>query len=201
MNPLPLPLLRLLLVSPLLAVAGAFITMGSLVVVRDSALVLRARTLSWLITVPTLSLVLATIVFFLATREPSVCVLLLLPALIIFVAWRSMRGYFMIAVTEADVRASLQAALGELDLPFEESILGFSLVSLGDNLQVRVHPQLGVAQLGMARAGQSPELDRIAASARSFLRRDRDAYVPTAVGLAVAGLVLLLLSIYQARRF
>ena len=201
MNPLSVATLRPLFVFPILAVAAGFLAISALVIIRNAPLVIRGSLLAWLLTVSSASLVLATIVLFAATSEPAVCVYLIVPALIIFGAWRSTQGYLVIGVTEADLRASLQAVLSELGLPFEESILGFALTSLHNNLQVRIHPQLGTAQLRMELQGHSPELTQIARRGSHHLRHYGEANITAALIYGALGLFCLALALYQAQRF
>ena len=198
---LPLAPLRILLVAPILFSAFYFLAIGALLFIRATPLMVRATLIAWIITTVTAPLIVATLVFYFSTSDPAVCILLALPALIIFGIWRSTQGYVVIGVTEADLRASLQAALDGVGLPYEESILGFALISLQDNLRVRMSAPLGTAQFQMSSPGHSQELAQIAQGVRDYLHRYAEANQATALLFGLAGLVCLVLAIYQVERF
>jgi len=72
----------------------------------------------------------------------------------------------VIAVTEGSFRTSLQGALAELGLPFDETLLGFALTSLRDTLLARVGPRIGTARFCMKSLENAQLLTQIAQCAR-----------------------------------
>lgn len=198
---LPLDLLRILLVAPILITAAAFLGASALVILRKSPLVIRASSMAWIVTLASAFLFLAALIFVLVTAQPAVCILFSLPALIVIGVWRSTRGYYILGATEAGVRASFQAALAGLGLPYEETILGFTLSSLYDDLLVRVQAPLGIAQFQMRSPGHRQELAQIAQGVKEQLRLRGEANNTAAAIYTAAGLVFLVLALYQAGRF
>ncbi len=203
---LPLSTLKILLVLPPLIVAAAFFAIGARVVIRGRPMVLRASLSAWLITLVAVPTIVVALSIGLSLSAGGVCLVGLLPAGLLAVLvvgfWRSRQGYFVIAAKEASLRAALQAALTGLGLPFEESVLGFTLPSLPDTLRVRLQPRLASADFRMKSRGHSEVLAQIAERAKGHLERHGDSDPGTAALVyGAAGLLFLVLAIYQGGRF
>lgn len=203
---LPLPILKILLVLPPLITAAAFFAIGARVVIRGRPMVLRARLSAWLITLLAVPTIVVALSVGFSLSSPGARLVGLLPAVllaaIVYGFWRSGLGYFAIAAKETSLRAALQAALTGLGLPFEETVLGFTLPSLPDTLQVRLQPRLAHADFRMKSRGHADVLAQIAERAREHLELHGDSDGATAALVyGLGGLLFLVLAIYPGGRF
>jgi len=203
---LPLSTLRFLLVVPLLLVAAAFLGISASIILRGRPLLIRGRLLSWALLVIWAPLALAMLIIAYSVSDVSVaCIAVLqigVAALIILAARRAMRGYLIIGISENMFRESLQSALSRLGLPFQESVIGFTLPSLHETLRTSLAPRLGSAQFQMESPDHPEVLAQIAKRVEEHLRADPEP--PSMVApliYGVAGLIVLALAAYQAGRF
>ena len=203
---LPMSTLRLLLVIPLLLVAAAFLGISAAIVLRGRPVLLGGRLSFWVIFLVTVPIALAMLVIATSISDLEVTCISILQigvlALMIVGARRFIRGYMLIGASEETLRDSLQSALARLGLPFEESVVGFTLTSLHETLQTRIEPRLGSAQFHMKSSEHPQVLAQIAQRVAEYLRVDSEP--PSMVAplvFGVAGLVVLALAAFQAQRF
>ncbi|HSB89543.1 MAG TPA: hypothetical protein VLD63_05910 [Anaerolineales bacterium] len=202
---LPTSTLKVLLVLPPLITASAFLAIGALVGIRKKPLVFRATAAAWLVTLAAAPTLLAVVSLF--TEAPAaICspafLFLVLLAVILFAVWRPSAGFIVVAVSERGFRAGLQAALEGLGLPYQESLLGFTLASLHDTLQARAYPALLSAYFRVRSPENSQIGSQIAERFRDHIRHHGEGKTYSAALLyGGAGLVFLLLALYQVARF
>jgi len=202
---LPTSILKVLLVLPPLITAFAFLAIGALAGIRKRPLVFRATAAAWLVTIAAAPVLLAVV--FLFTEAPgAICspafFFVVLLAVILFAVWRPSAGYVVVAVSEHSFQAGLQAALEGLGLPFQESLLGFTLPSLHDTLQARAYPNLLSAYFRMRSPENNHICSQIAERFRDYVRHHGEGKTYSAALLyGGAGLVFLLITLYQVGRF
>ena len=68
-------------------------------------------------------------------------------AVFYIVMWIVVRGYLAFAVTDSSFREALLATLKKLNLPYEETLSGIHLPSVGADLQVAVQSWTGTGQI------------------------------------------------------
>ena len=203
---LPIATLKPLLVAPILITAAAFLGASGLVILRRRPLLVRGSLLPWLIAAAILPLILAVIIFAASASDPALtCFASIQVGLLVFVivgSRRSARGYIAVAVTGVSLRSALRAALAELDMPFEETMLGFSLRTIHNEVRTRYEPRLGTGQFLLESPANSEVLPRIAKRVRHQLEADfQSASYGSAAIYGVFGLITLILAFYQAARF
>jgi hypothetical protein len=168
--------LRVLLVIPLLLVAAAFLGISAAIILRGRPLLLRGRLLYWALFVIWAPLAVAMLLVAFSVSEAAMTCIALFQigaaALIILAARRAMRGYLIIGISENMFRESLQSALTRLGLPFQESVIGFTLPSLHETLRTSLAPRLGSAQFQMESSGSPEVLAQIAKRVEEHLRAD-----------------------------
>jgi hypothetical protein len=203
---LPLSTLRILLVAPLLLVAAASLGIGAAIVLWGRPLVLRGSHLSWALLAISAPVALAMVILAFSLADPGVtCSTILHIAVLAFLVVgtrRLMRGYLIIGISAESFRASLQASLARLGLPFEESVVGFELKSLRETLRTRITPSLGSAHFQMASSNHPEVLEQIGERVKGFLRAESTPPAMVAPLIyGIVGLAALALAVYQAQRF
>ena len=204
---MPVPLsLKILLVVPILACAAISLSLAGLVLIRNRPVVLNNRLLAAIILLVLAPALLGAVRYVSSGAGPGInfqaVVLAGLFLLLMAVIWRAMSGYAVIGVNESSLRACLLAALSGLSLPFEETIGGFRLPSMGDTLQVRYQPRLDTASLRLESPRDKATMSRIAVAARAQFQSSRGSGSLNAVVFyGGSGLIFLILALYQWNRF
>ena len=203
---LPNAALRLLFVAPILIIAAAFLGVSALVILRGRPLIVKGSLFPWLIAASILPLVAAVIVIALSASDPTTTCMATLQAgiLVLFIvgARRSTHGYIVVAVTGESLRSALRGAIADLNFPFEETILGFSLGTIHNTVRTRYEPRLGAAQIWLEAQGSSEVLSQIANRVRDHLQADyQSASYGSAALYGALGLITLILALYQSSRF
>ena len=202
---LPMTTLKPLLVAPILISAGAFLAASALVITRARPLLLRGSQLMWVVAAASLPLVIAAIVLASSVPDPAVTcfasVQVALLLLMVAAIRRTAGGYTVLGVTGESLRAALRAAIADLGIPFEETMLGFSLGAMHSRLRTKYEPRLGAALLQLEPPGGSGVLKQIAKRVNHYLQADRHSVsLGSAALYGVFGLFMLVLALYQSSR-
>jgi hypothetical protein len=198
--------LRVLLVVPLLLTAAAFLGISGAIVLRKRPLLIRGSLLAWGLLVVAAPIVLAMLLVANAVAEVEVTCLSALQigvlAIMVWAAGRAMQGYLIIGTSEETFRDALRSALARLGLPFEETVMGFTLTSLHETLRTHIAPRLGSGQFQMKSSAHREIVPGIAEAVEQYLRVDTSPPEMVAAAVyGVAGLVVLVLAAFQAQRF
>ena len=202
---LPMTILKPLLVAPILIIASASLVASALVITRARPLLLRSSQLMWVVAAEFLPLAIAVIVFARSVRDPAVTCFASTQVGLLLLMFAAIRrtagGYTVLGVTGESLRAALRAAIADLDMPFEETMLGFNLGAIHSQLRTRYEPRLATALLQLAPAGGSGVLTQIAERANRHLQADRQsASLGSAALYGLFGLITLVLAFYQFAR-
>jgi hypothetical protein len=95
------------------------------------------------------------------------------PAMFVVLAvfmWLSLRGYMAFGVTDGSFREGLLTALGNLQLPHEETLGAIRLPSAGVDLQVAVQSWIGFAQVKAKQRKGGGVLADVAAGMNEYFR-------------------------------
>jgi hypothetical protein len=201
-----LPYLKVLLVVPILLSAALLLTLSALILLRKRPILLRGSVFAWTVTAATGLVILSLVIFLISAAEASITcvgiVQILILLILIATIQRRVKGYFLVGTSISSFRQALHTALNELNLPFEETILGFNLPSLDDRLVASIAPRLGTAQIHLEGNINTTILDDIARRVDGYLRRTYGSQNEMAAFIyGAAGLVFLALTIYQWARF
>jgi hypothetical protein len=201
----PMSILRFLLVTPILLAAAFSFAISASILLRHRPVLLRGGLLVWGLLIVSAPIALAILIITASIAEAQmVCyavLQILALAVVVAAAGRAMGGYLIIGASAETVRASVQSALSGLGLPFEESVIGFTLSSLHETLQTWIEPRLGSAQLRMKTSAHPEILAQIAERVEEYLRlRGEPPSMAAPLIFGVAGLAFLALAAYQAQR-
>ncbi len=201
-----LPLLKVLLVVPIVLAAALMLTLSALILFRKRPILLRGSVFTWTVGVTTGLVIISLVIFLITLADASLTcvgiVQILILLILIVTVQRRVKGYFLVGTTVTAFRQALHTALNELNLPFEETILGFNLPSVQNRLVTSIAPRLGTAQMHLEEKINSTVLDDIAHRVDGYMRRTYGTQSETAAFLyGASGLVFLVLAIYQWGRF
>lgn len=203
---LPIAVLQILLVLPPAFAAIAFFAISAWLYVRQVPLVLPGRGFAWLIALAMAPVLVVVVSLVLSASRSAACgsalFLVLIPVIVIFASWRSLRGYLVFGVTQDSTRDSLRSALDALELTFEETVLGFVLSPTRRTLRVQFQPWLATASFQLEGSDRLGVEAKIAEQVSEQLRLLRSGGWRGAASICgILGLVFLGAAIYQAVRF
>ena len=89
-------------------------------------------------------------------------------ALLIFIFWRQMSGYFVYGIYDETFHEALVASLNKLNLPFEETVSKVKLKSLDADLHVAVTSWVGTAQLRIKQVKHQKVASEIASEMKKY---------------------------------
>ena len=156
----------LLLVVPIGLMAIVFFYIALQGIVKRSPIVISSRLFTWPITLTFAALAVAILSLQFSPFSDGFDFLIVLQvlmfAVLLFVIWRQMQGFFVLGITEDAFRDALIEALNELGFSHKESVSGFLIEELDDTLQVNIQDWMGTAQLRMKSKANRDHLRKLA---------------------------------------
>lgn len=192
---------KIISITPFI-IAAAFMAVSVWIIRRNQPFLFRSILLPWLMALAILP-VIGVFLYIVLTDEPAaICSVMYVPIIVIasiaFGFWRLSAEYTVIAASEGSLRAAVVAALQQLGVPFEETLLGFYLPNLYDTLQVKFSPLMDTAQIRMKSRGNIESLSKIIQAVREHLAGE--ASITIALIYGGLGILCLILAIYQYNR-
>jgi hypothetical protein len=88
--------------------------------------------------------------------------LLAMYAVMLTLFWLAMQGYTAFGITDSSFREGIIDTLDKMEIPFEETLGGIYLSSIGANLKVAIQSSMGTAQISIRPRKFNPTLNKIA---------------------------------------
>jgi len=201
-----LSFLQTALLAPSVILGLWFIAFCAVVLIRSQPLVLKGQIAAGILILAVLPVNAGIIYLAVIASETSIICygifILAIQVIAFSTVVRAMRGTFIIGVSADGCRTAVREVLGELGIPFSETITGFDFVERSEKLKVAIAARLGTAQLRVEGGEGTDVIKSISRQLNVYFRMNRGDYsLQSALIFGASGIVALLLAAYQWTKF